>query len=295
MTTETGKENKKISTSQLAKRHGMESRELFELLSGAKWIVRNHADTEVIKGKQPPKWLLTAKGEFEGGVYFSSDKFGTYIVWPASVVKHPMIQELQEKPLTATQIGKAHQLHGRLVNQILAEIGWIEQHIDGWELTNAGLAVGGQARENEKTGVHYALWPQQAVADSRLQRALSACDLNQLRTNNVVTALDGHQHDCPERVFIDNWLYLNGLAHACARPLDNDAEFASDFYLPQGRIFIEYWGAEDGAERLLGKLKKLDIYHEHQDHLVEIEPQHLPELDDYLAKQLLKFGIKVYG
>lgn len=298
MTTDAGKSSNKISTSQLAKRHGMESRELFELLAGAKWIARNHEDQVVSGGKQPPKWLLTPKGEFEGGVYFSSDKYGTYIVWPAAVMQHPMLRELKDKPLTASQIGKAHQLHGRLVNQILAELGWIEKHIDGWEITRLGVAKGGQARENEKTGIHYAVWPQSAVQDLRLQAGLSACDLSRLRASNTLTALDGHQHDCPERVLIDNWLYFNGIAHACGRPLNDNAEadtvFASDFYLPQGGIFIEYWGTEDSADRLFGKLQKLERYHETQARLIEVEPQHLAELDDYLSRQLLKFGVRAY-
>lgn len=312
MSRDTGKSDNNISTSQLAKRQGMESRELFELLSGAKWIVRNHEDTPVMKGKPAPKWLLTAKGEFEGGRYFTSDKFGTYIVWPETVVDHPMLRTLQDKPLTATQIGKAHQIPGRLVNRILNELGWIEAHIDGWELTNAGAAVGGQSRESDKTGIHYAVWPQTVVQDPALQHRLDVCDLNDAcfdcgakaqQPNTVLTALDGHQHDCRQRTVIDNWLYLNNIAHACGRLLtvnsDSESTVTCDFYIPHGRIFIEYWGAEgsdgDGAQQLLNKLQKLDYYRETQANLIEIEPEHLPQLDDYLAKQLLKFGIKVYA
>ena len=63
-------EQQKVSTSQLAKRAGIESRKLFDCLHQAKWISRNESDDG------SSKWELTAKGEFEGGEYFNSEKYG---------------------------------------------------------------------------------------------------------------------------------------------------------------------------------------------------------------------------
>ena len=70
---------KKLSTTALAKLLEMDSKQLFELLVERKWMVREKKPD----GSNVNK--LTAKGEFEGGEYLESKKFGTYIVWPDSI------------------------------------------------------------------------------------------------------------------------------------------------------------------------------------------------------------------
>ena len=60
-----------LSGSALARRLNIPVRELFTLLAEHGWIVRN--------GEQ---WRLTRKGEFEGGRYQESERFGPYIACP---------------------------------------------------------------------------------------------------------------------------------------------------------------------------------------------------------------------
>jgi hypothetical protein len=283
-------DQKKISTTQLAKRAGLDSRDVFELLSGARWIKRN----EKAEADNTSKWLLTAKGEFEGGEYFKSDKFGTYIVWPESVLKHPMLQELKDKPLTATALGKPYGVSGRLVNQVLAELGWIEHHINGWELTPAGQELGGQPQQHEKSGALYVIWTASLADHPELKLHLKA--LSSRSDDDNVQCLDGHNWNSNAYRLIDNWLYINQLAHACNRPLPASEEgcFTSDFYLPAGRIFIEYWSGHEEPGVLSEKMSKLEYYRSHQLNLVELKAEDMANLDDVLPRKLLPFGIKVY-
>ncbi|GAA5316744.1 MAG: hypothetical protein AseanaTS_19480 [Candidatus Pelagadaptatus aseana] len=291
-------ENKKISTTQIAKRAGLDSRDMFELLSGARWIKRNDQP----KGENASKWLLTAKGEFEGGEYFTSDKFGTYIVWPEDVLKHPMLQELQDKPVTATALGKPFGVSGRLVNQVLAELGWMEKHINGWELTDAGKALGGQPVQHEKSGALYVIWPAELSGHKALMARIRALSLSEGEgeidgedDRDGGQCLDGHRSNTKAYTLIDNWLYINGLAHACDRPLPvENSNHCSDFYLPSARVFIEYWGGSSSPAQLSDKLAKLDLYRSHNLNLIELEDDDLANLDEVLARKLLSFGIKVY-
>ena len=83
------------STSNLAKKLGIPVRELFVLLKAQAWIKRGEDG-----------WLLTNKGEFEGGRYVNSERYGRFIVWPVSFLDHPMIRTLpKELVISASSMG----------------------------------------------------------------------------------------------------------------------------------------------------------------------------------------------
>ena len=44
-------------------------------------------------------WLLTPKGEFEGGSYQNSRRYGRYIVWPEAIEDHPLLAALDSQGL----------------------------------------------------------------------------------------------------------------------------------------------------------------------------------------------------
>ena len=67
-------EQKKISTTQLAKKRGIAQTQLFSDLS----------DTGLIK-KENDKWILTEAGEQLGGVHLTG-KYGQYVAWPEDIV-----------------------------------------------------------------------------------------------------------------------------------------------------------------------------------------------------------------
>ena len=73
----------KVSTSALAKLGEIPVQQLFSVLKDYTWI-----------RKTDDGWALTAKGEFEGGSYVNSKRYGRYIVWPTSLLDHPLFQAI---------------------------------------------------------------------------------------------------------------------------------------------------------------------------------------------------------
>jgi hypothetical protein len=285
-------DDKKISTTQLAKLAKLESRELFDLLADSHWIKRS--DDE-----EKSRWLLTAKGEFEGGEYFTSSKFGTYIVWPKMVLEHAILTERKAKLLTATALGKDHNLPARLVNHVLLELGLIAKHINGWQLTVQGKALGGIEQEHRNSGVIYALWPESMAANQHWLASVKALDLASFNSNQDCKTLDGHRVDNAQLAIISNWLYVSGLAYAYQRQLPvmdsaTQVELYSDFYLPSANVYIEYWNASTSPDYLAAKFDKIEQFNQLQTPMIELTQADVEHLDDVLPRLLLKYGIKVY-
>lgn len=68
---ESPRDQKLVSTTQLAKARSIPPRELFDLLQTAGWISRDDKS-----------WALTQAGVSRGGEYRNSKQYGKYIVWP---------------------------------------------------------------------------------------------------------------------------------------------------------------------------------------------------------------------
>jgi hypothetical protein len=100
-----------LSTSALAKRLRLPVQQLFLTLRDYGWIDR--------RGNA---WVLTAKGELHGGSYQDSDRFGRYIVWPESLVGHPMLQAIESNQ--RINPGAMRRYYGHLsmlqINQVLS-------------------------------------------------------------------------------------------------------------------------------------------------------------------------------
>ena len=73
-------DDNRLSTTALAKKLNIPVQQLFATLKDYGWIQRA-SDT----------WALTSKGEFEGGSYQQSRRFGRYIVWPERLDHHPLL------------------------------------------------------------------------------------------------------------------------------------------------------------------------------------------------------------
>ena len=93
-------------------------------------------------------------------------------------------------------------------------------------------------------------------------------------------------------MLIDNWLYVMSLVHAYERRLPIEAEAYCDFYVPQGRLYIEYWGYEQDPQYLARKEEKLRLYKTNELHLLELTDEHIEQLDDCLPLMLRQFGVK---
>lgn len=277
-----------ISTSALAKELGIPSRELFLLLKNLGWMKR-HGDT----------WVLTAKGEFEGGSYANSEKYGRYVVWSQDVLEHRSIKNLpSDMVISASSLGKQFSVSGRYVNHVLAELGWLTPGIKGWRITPAGEALNGEQVEDEETSIPYVKWPLKVIEEPALCCALenSYGQLSSAGANDkgYFQGVDGHHFFTLEEVAICNWLYFAGITHSCGRKLPLEQELYSDFYLPEGNIYIEYWGDKGGSGVLSNKLKRKSIYEDNSWKLIEITKSDIANLDNMIPKELLKHGVIVY-
>lgn len=289
--TDTGHQS--LSTSALAKTLALSAQQLFGVLSDYGWIKR-----------VDDSWILTAKGEFEGGEYVHSKKFGRYIVWPHTIADHPLFRAMESnRTVSAKALGEKYHLNAREVNRMLAELGWLMHTSQGWELTLIGEKLGGIQYENEQSGTFYVLWPENIqqnqllkqqfhlYADANNDEDISGDDLFSQAVSYV--SIDGHSFTKKAQLSICQWLYLAGFTHACHRKLPTNETLYADFYLPVQRVYIEYWDKTDNSADLANKMNRKAIYETNHLSVIEIEPKDLNHLDEVMTKKLRKLGIRV--
>ena len=220
--------------------------------------------------------------------------------------------------LTASKLGKALDLPGSRVNLILAELGWIEKFTEGWKVTRQGEKQGGQTQtfKQQGKGIPYAVWPGKLIRNYVFLAAvneigrdalketvealagplLSSSEKPQvadLRTRFPAKyrAADGHYVRSRAELSIDNWLYMHAIVHAYERKLPVEEDAYCDFYLPQSKVYIEYWGMEKDPAYAQRKKEKQAIYARHGLNLVELADAELENLDDNIVRLLLPFGV----
>ena len=259
--------NPELSTSNLAKQLKLSTKDMFQLLVDEGLIFRNR-DT----------WDLTQLGELKKGVYRQHQQYGRYIVWPPSILSE--LDDSQGKQaknlITATAIGEWYQISANRINSILSELGWIKRDtaVNGWQITDFGNRVGGIQSIFKNTGVPYVRWPKNILENKTLVTSVQEAkgDVTTVTEDQVKTTennttdirnnyqrpelrtQDGHYVRSKAELLIDNWLYVSKIVHAYERKVPNiDEDILSDFYIPTGKVFIDYWGMDD--EKYLAKKK----------------------------------------
>jgi hypothetical protein len=294
----------KISTTALSKLRSMSSKALFSQLEHAGWIVRLEK-----------AWELTPSGREQGGEVKQSDKFGSYIVWPPQLKiegEAAVIAYDKDDLHSAANIGQKVELSARQVNALFSELGWVDRHHKGWQLTEQGKVLGGVQKESPKTGIPYVLWPLAFIHNIAFERSLKALKgdlgqalgLNESANDETLSfrkqfpanfrAVDGHQLRSKAEVLVDNWLYLADITHAYERRLPIEEDIYSTFYIPVGKVYVELWEHESDAGYQAIKHQKLRAYEKHGLALIELGENDLSSLDDALPRLLLKHGIEAY-
>ncbi len=291
----------KLSTTALAKALELPVQQLFVTLRDYGWIERR-ADN----------WLLTAKGEYEGGSYRDSRRFGRYIVWPEKLVEHPLLSAIESNErVTAAALRRFYPgLHPRQINRALAELGLQQHSILGWELTPLGREWGGQQSESDNSGAFYVTWPPDIVDDPVVHR-----ELQQFARVHVPTdepsgegepdlfaatgaeggeyhGVDGHRLTSSLEQRVCDWLYLAQLVHAHRRRLPCEEILLADFYLPAGRVYVDCWAADVPAAELSARLRRREIYRDMGLNAIEINAEDGDRLDEVLGRGLLDLGIR---
>lgn len=288
----------RLSTSALAKKLSIPSQQLFATLKDYGWIKRNG-----------DSWTLTKKGEFEGGQYQDSRRYGRYIVWPETIERHPLVTAIEtSQRITAAGMRRYYpRLHPRQINRALAEMGLQHHSILGWELTPLGKTLGGQQQESENTGAFYVTWPHEVIDHPVVHRELTrqSDQLDSPQSSNEPdlfamakieresrTGIDGHALKNGLEMRVCNWLYLAQLAHAYQRALPCEEEITADFYLPAGNIYIDCWEENVPASELSGKLNRREVYKGLGLRNLEVNAADVERLDEVLGRGLLAFGIR---
>jgi hypothetical protein len=293
---------KEFSTSALAKELKKNPQDLFQQL----------ADIGFIE-KKDNNWELTDAGRSKGGTYKQHEKYGRYIIWPESIIKE--LSAPDEKPeqthlLTSTVIGKQFNLSAVRTNSLLSELGLIEKGVKGWLVTEFGKKFGGVQTHDKKSGIPYVCWPESiknnkmflaSIHDLKGEPSVEIASQGKTNTSEDVEfrekfkavhrATDGHYVRSKAELLIDNWLYMSELVHAYERKLPVEEEIYSDFYIPKGKVYIEYWGYDDDSKYAARKQKKLNIYKKYNFRLIQITDKEVQNLDDTMPKLLLQFGI----
>lgn len=209
--------------------------------------------------------------------------------------------------LNASQIGERLELSSQRINLLLAELGWIERKGPNWLPTAQGQALGAVKRHHGDSGKAYVVWPESVLEHSAL-RALVTSLRGETSKAPATTSheqtfrkrfpaehrtTDGHFVRSKAEMLVDNWLYMAEVVHAYERRLPIEEEVYCDFYLPAGKVYIEYWGLENDPAYNARRKTKTEIYQRHGLKLIELTDEHIRNLDDHLPKVLLRYGITV--
>ena len=293
-------DDNKLSTTALAKKLDIPVQQLFGILKDYGWIQRTQ-----------DSWVLTPKGEYEGGSYHTSRRYGSYIVWPETVEQHPLLQAIEsnQRITAASMVRYYPHLHARHINRALAELGLQQHTLLGWELTAMGRSWGGLQEESSSSGAFYVSWPYEIIDNPVIHRELSqqsdqippqdppadnepdlfAASSMPLERNR---GIDGHCLESSLQTAVCNWLYLAQLAHAHHRALPTEDLVYADFYLPTGNIYIDCWETDVPTGELSGKFRKRELYKQLDLRYLEINAGDRGKLDEVLGRGLLAFGIR---
>jgi len=295
-------EQKKISTTQLAKKRGIVQTELFIQLSN-----------QGLMRKDDDKWVLTLAGEQLGGVHLSG-KYGQYVAWPEDVdfevspkTPNAVLGASSQKLITATAIGKHFDISSKKMNYVLSELGWIKRGLKGWLVTEQGKKLGAQQGEDSRSGIPYVRWPEAILYTPALKDSIdnmTGVEKPQTGEKKLESfrekfqakhrSTDGHFVRSKAEMLIDNWLYMAEIVHAYERKLPIEEEVYCDFYIPTGKVYIEFWGYDNDEKYLARKQKKQAVYQKYNFNLIELTDEEVQNLDDILPRMLLKFGVQAY-
>ena len=202
---------------------------------------------------------------------------------------------------SAKEIAKKFGKNAKDVNLALLNLGFIKKCDNGYNVTDVGKYYGGM--QNYYMGRASVRWDERIlyneifideitkfgvkVAKEEQKEDFREKFKAEYRTN------DGHYVRSRAELVIANWLFAEGIAYAYEKRVPIKEDVYCDFYIPKGKIYIEFWGYEDDEAYLKRKEKKIELYKKYGLNLIEIDNDKIGNLDDYLPKELLKFGVSL--
>ena len=196
---------------------------------------------------------------------------------------------------SAKEIAKKFDKNAKDVNEVLLNLGFIKKCDNGYNVTDVGRYYGGM--QNFYMGKASVRWDERLLCNENFTNEIVKVgeisskkeqkeDFREkfkadYRTN------DGHYVRSRAELVIANWLFAEGMAYEKRVPIKED--IYCDFYIPKGKIYIEFWGLEDDEAYIKRKEQKIELYKKYNLNLIEIDNDKIGNLDDHLPKELLKF------
>ncbi len=275
-----------LSRSALADQLGHPLKDITQAMIDAGWIRQEQGD----------RWVLTAKGEFEGGVYRKSKRFGEYVAWPLKILDHPVFLPFLEPPLlTLAQFSKQADLPSAMVVASLSDLGWIESVRQGFIPTAEGSQQGIQARQNDKTGVPYLMFEDIVAKSAHWLAYLERLNNPPLfEQGKRYVSLQGSMHTTVELARIASWLYMRGVVFSTCRPVVfTRPDQKADFYLPVAKLFIDMNYEGIAAADLARLIARQQVYQQHHLPFIELVGAEWPYIENTLPKALLQHDVIV--
>ena len=88
-----------------------------------------------------------------------------------------------------------------------------------------------------------------------------------------IISKNGHKVRSHYEVKIDNFLSSSNINHETNKQIIKGKQYLCDFYLPDHKLYIEYWGLERFPNYIKRKTKKLKLYKKLKLKLLEIYPR----------------------
>lgn len=220
---------------------------------------------------------------------------------------------MSDNILTSTELGKLLSCSAKDVNALLSGLGLICRSDEGWQLLPLGREVGGIQKRHSMNGNMYVVWNKVILNHPAILEKTAGClpnnDSEPASTSVIektnqnsnfrekfkanLRAIDGHHVRSRAELLIDNFLYMAEIVHAYERKLPIEEDVYCDFYLPTGKVYVEFWGLEKDAKYTERKNVKIELYRKHELNLIEVNDKDIENLDDVLPSRLLQFGIRV--
>ena len=220
-----------------------------------------------------------------------------------------------QRHISPSEIAEYFGIDSKRINAILRELGWVTRAPGkkGWLISKQGKLLQGKEIKIPKSGIPFVKWPENILENSILCEEVSnylgenatpdesaasgngaqaMSDFHDKFPPGDFCATDGHRVRSKAELLIDNFLYTNGIIHAYERKLPVEEVVYCDFYLPTGRVYIEYWGLNDPGYEA-SKQRKLEVYRRYNLNLIELTDKEVSNLDDHLPRLLLEYEIVV--
>ncbi len=288
-----------LSRSALAEKLGVSLKELTQQLIHAGWLQHNEG------ADKSTEWTLTAKGEFEGGIYRESKKYGRYIVWPETVSAHPAMTELLDSLISATTIAKEYDLSAKIINQLLASIGWLSPFAKGWQVTEIGQQQGG-VQQHADTGAPYVKWSRNILTNeyfNQLIQHFQAKDPQHFQKMidgvTCYKTISGHWVESIDELHIAHSLTIVNIPYMYQKELmllKSDIKshrLTCTFYLPELKLIILYQPSNVSPDQLNQQLTQQTLLEKQPFTTLFVSDKDVSDIDKILAKAFNRLGVSI--